>query len=239
MRIEACPPPFFEKVVRFMDQTVGIQLTNTEEILPYTVLVQGKVGDQFYVEGEYHPYIYLVLQGFVQMSVSKGCNEVILGFIGPQEMLGSTGLHLIFSDPYDHVPPLSMSMNEEIRSQLMGETPTHSASALTDYLAVRFDIRQLAKLAEKDVAWTQLISSTTAVATARFVQKLRRQMTLSPETRYELMLEEQPEVVAAVQQRHIAQYLGITPEGLSRISSRLRKKANRAEEAETRELLTG
>ncbi|WRS30358.1 Crp/Fnr family transcriptional regulator [Actinomycetaceae bacterium MB13-C1-2] len=223
-----------------MDQTAGVDLRNAEELLSSTVLVQGKAGDQFYVEGEYHPYVYLVLQGFGQMSVSKGHNEVILGFIGPQEMLGSTGLHLIFSDPYDHVPPLSMNMNEEIRSQLMGETPTHSASALTEYLVARFDTRQLAKLAEREVAWAQLISSTTAVATARFVQKLRRQMTLPPQARYELMLEEQPEVVAAVQQRHIAQYLGITPEGLSRISSRLRKRASEVpEESEENELLTG
>lgn len=231
MRVEACPPEFFEKIVRHLNRTVGVELPNADEMLSSTTLVQGKAGDQFYVEGEYHPYIYLMLQGFSQMSVSKGCNEVILGFIGPQEILGSTGLHLIFSDPYDHVPPLSMNMNEEIRSQLMGETPTHSSRALTDYLAARFDTRQLAKMVERHVGWSQMISSTVTVATARFVQKLRRQMTMPPEARYELMLEEQPEVVAAVQQRHIAQYLGVTPEGLSRISSRLRKKAEHGCEA--------
>jgi CRP-like cAMP-binding protein len=48
-------------------------------------------------------------------------------------------------------------------------------------------------------------------------------ISLSAEEQYLQMLEEYPTVVQRVAQRHIASYLGITPEALSRIRNRLAK----------------
>ena len=42
----------------------------------------------------------------------------------------------------------------------------------------------------------------------------------SPERRYQLLLEEHPEMVARIPQHYLASYLGITPVSLSRIRSR-------------------
>jgi CRP-like cAMP-binding protein len=44
----------------------------------------------------------------------------------------------------------------------------------------------------------------------------------SPETRYRNLLEKEPELLLHIPQKHIASYLGITPETLSRIRRRIR-----------------
>lgn len=48
-----------------------------------------------------------------------------------------------------------------------------------------------------------------------------------PEHRYIHLLEDSPELVARLPKQYIASYLGGTPVSLSRIRSRLKKKADR------------
>lgn len=232
MQIWACPPQYIHEVANLLEQMVGTKLTRVDEMLPYTYVVKGSAGDELYSDAERHPYVYLILKGITQMSASKGDADVIISFAGPQETLGGGGLQIIFKDPHAHVLPQVNRANDELRSYLMGEKPSHSAKAITDYLAVRADAKQLAKMAEEELSWSRLICTINTIAQGRHFQKLRRQMTLSPEARYKLMLQEEPAVVAAVQQRHLAQYLGVTPEGLSRISSRLRKRDSQPEDGQ-------
>lgn len=49
-------------------------------------------------------------------------------------------------------------------------------------------------------------------------------MTLTAEERYANLLKENPELLQRVSQKHIASYLGITPQSLSRIRKKLHKK---------------
>lgn len=46
----------------------------------------------------------------------------------------------------------------------------------------------------------------------------------SPEERYESVLRKRPQLIDRVPQHHLASYLGITPESLSRIKKRIKKK---------------
>jgi CRP-like cAMP-binding protein len=55
-------------------------------------------------------------------------------------------------------------------------------------------------------------------------RRLLSSISLPAEERYLRMLEEYPTIVQRVAQRHIASFLGITPEALSRIRSRLAKR---------------
>ncbi|RAJ93215.1 CRP-like cAMP-binding protein [Larkinella arboricola] len=50
-------------------------------------------------------------------------------------------------------------------------------------------------------------------------------ITLSPEKRYLQLLENRPDLINRIQQYHLASYLGIKPETLSRIRKRIAKKA--------------
>ncbi|MEL6850143.1 MAG: Crp/Fnr family transcriptional regulator, partial [Bacteroidota bacterium] len=49
-------------------------------------------------------------------------------------------------------------------------------------------------------------------------------ITASPEQRYLKLLEEQPELLSRVPQYHLASYLGIKPESLSRIRKRISER---------------
>lgn len=53
---------------------------------------------------------------------------------------------------------------------------------------------------------------------------LAKFMTSSPEERYLQLLKERPDLIQRVQQYHLASYLGIKPESLSRIRKRLANK---------------
>ena len=55
-------------------------------------------------------------------------------------------------------------------------------------------------------------------------RRILASISLSAEERYLQLLESYPDIAQRVAQRHIASYLGITPEALSRIRSRISKK---------------
>lgn len=59
-----------------------------------------------------------------------------------------------------------------------------------------------------------------------YIQKQKQQielLTLTAEERYQKILEEKPEILRRIPQMHIASYLGITPQSLSRIRKNLSK----------------
>ncbi|MFT3702182.1 MAG: Crp/Fnr family transcriptional regulator [Agriterribacter sp.] len=53
------------------------------------------------------------------------------------------------------------------------------------------------------------------------IRRTKSLLSLSPEKQFEELLQHKPEIFQRVSQRHIAQYLGIAPESLSRIRKRL------------------
>ncbi|OAD90724.1 cyclic nucleotide-binding protein [Aequorivita soesokkakensis] len=55
-------------------------------------------------------------------------------------------------------------------------------------------------------------------------EALAKFMTSSPEERYKNLLETRPDLIQRVPQYHLASYLGVKPESLSRIRKRLAKK---------------
>ena len=53
----------------------------------------------------------------------------------------------------------------------------------------------------------------------------RELLTMTPELRYRRFLDDYPDLIGVVSQKDIASYLGVTPVGMSRIASRVRKEA--------------
>lgn len=223
MRVEACSAQGLDAVRVALESFLGEPVPEMEALMPSVKMVSGASGIQVYSEHETHPYAYLVIQGIAQMSAKVGGRSVILGFAQPQQVFGGNGLHMIHEDPSECLPPDFDQFNSELQQTLLGEAPGHDAETVTEFSAIRFDMREVAKLTERSIEWSRLINVVSIMQLSRHFQKLKRHMLLSSEARYELMLREEPEVIRHVQQKHLAQYLGVTPEGLSRISTRLRK----------------
>lgn len=76
-------------------------------------------------------------------------------------------------------------------------------------------------LAPKFERYFRILLQSNYIATHR---RVLGSISLSAEQRYLQLLEEYPSIVQRVTQRHIASYLGITPEALSRIRLRMTKE---------------
>ncbi len=106
-------------------------------------------------------------------------------------------------------------------SLLRGEASNLFIQALTDSTALVFDFNAFMKLAEGEICWQTLLRRITEEA---YLQKERRESDLlfyDAETRYANFTREYPNLTNAIRQHHIASFLGMSPETLSRIKRRL------------------
>lgn len=94
--------------------------------------------------------------------------------------------------------------------------------ALKDSEVFAFDYSNLYKLAETDTRWLKVLLR---VSEMSYIQKENRESELlffDAKTRYLNFCRDYPDLATRLKQYHIASYLGIAPEVLSRIRSNLR-----------------
>lgn len=106
-------------------------------------------------------------------------------------------------------------------SAVSGQPARVGIAAVTDCVVSRWAFRQLTALYDTDPEWQRLGR---VLAEHLYVRKEDREiafLTQTPEKRYKALTDALPDVVAHVPQKHLASYLGITPESLSRLKARL------------------
>jgi len=111
----------------------------------------------------------------------------------------------------------------DMYSFLTGKGSTSFIDALEDSDLLLIDLPNYEKLCEtvpKFERYFRILLQNNYVATHR---RVVASISLSAEEQYLQMLKDSPAIVQRVAQRHIASYLGITPEALSRIRNRIAK----------------
>jgi len=112
----------------------------------------------------------------------------------------------------------------DLYSFLTGKPGTQYIDALEESDLLLLDspsYERLCTTVPKFERYFRILLQNNYIATHR---RLLASISLSAEDRYLQMLQEYPTVVQRVAQRHIASYLGITPEALSRIRNRLSRR---------------
>jgi CRP-like cAMP-binding protein len=110
-------------------------------------------------------------------------------------------------------------------ASLLTQTPSKfSVAALEDTTLIEISGEDLSKLYDTYKVWERFGR---LYMTLSFLYKEKREASLlfdSSTTRYEKLVQEQPEHVQRIPLKHLASYLGIKPETLSRIRRELLKK---------------
>jgi CRP-like cAMP-binding protein len=118
---------------------------------------------------------------------------------------------------FSTAPTFAMSFG----SVVGGQPARVGIVAVTDCVVSKWPFHRLAALYDTDSEWQKLGRM---LAERLYVRKEDREiafLTQTPEERYGAFVEKFPDLAAQVAQRHLASYLGITPESLSRLRARL------------------
>lgn len=82
----------------------------------------------------------------------------------------------------------------------------------------------LQNLYKKDAYWQEFGRKMTEVIYLNAKKRIEELLYYSPEKRYNKLLKENPKIFQLVAQKHIASYLGVKPQSLSRIRNRTLKR---------------
>jgi CRP-like cAMP-binding protein len=109
-----------------------------------------------------------------------------------------------------------------------GGRTTFSATAIEPTTVERLDWRLLAGLAQRHLAWSRVLFEFTLALGTRKEVRERQRLTLSAEDRYLAFCQAWPEIARRVPRQDVARHLGLTPMGLQRIVSRVRRREGAA-----------
>lgn len=106
-------------------------------------------------------------------------------------------------------------------SFLFGKPSKEYLEALEDCKVIAFNIKKLEKLTEQNIRLLKLNHLAVKEAFGDAIKRVEFFTILTPEQRYQIILNEFPELIQRVPQKYLASYLGITTVSLSRIRSRI------------------
>ncbi len=103
-------------------------------------------------------------------------------------------------------------------SDLIGSNPaTMNLEALTDVALAQVPWTHFDRLTQVDPAWNHFVRKLAEHAYARKAERERQLLASSARDRYERFVAERSDLLTRIPLRHIASYLGMSPEHLSRL----------------------
>ena len=198
------------------------QLPHPEVFQRALTTMRVPAGQVLFSEGDRHPYGYFVVRGVVKLSAPnphKG--ESLVGIAKAGDITGSLAAQL----PESYAGLLSADLVKMASDPggALGRADV-TARTLTTAELERVDMRIVMRLAARHAPWAMVLFRTSALHALSQERRSRALQMLNPEERYRQFVRNFPELIGVLPQKDIAAYLGVTPEGLSRIATRIRRE---------------
>ena len=205
----------------FLEMFAGGPLPEWDSFSRTIRVVRVRPGDVLFEAGEDHPFVYVVRRGSMRVGFSddKG-RECLLAFCRTFDMVAS--ISAIAPPGIKRLATLPHGIAKLRSATDLGVTRTR-ATALEMTELERLDFRVIERLMSRHSAWSMAIFNAMVLHALAKEQRERELLTRTPEERYRQFLEDHDDLVGVVPQKDIARYLGVTPVGLSRIATRVRK----------------
>ena len=159
-----------------------------------------KKGSYILEEGQVSKAFFFNLKGLVRLFYNKGEAEVSAYFY-PE------GYFISAYESFVKQIPTNMNLQALESTELI----QINFSTAAELLAYSPKFETIARIAMED----ELITYQKLIATT---------LTLSPQERYEALLNDHPNLIQRIPQRYLASYIGVKPESLSRIKKRFMEK---------------
>lgn len=183
---------------QILEQAAQCPLPAWERVAAHSQLLNLEKAEQVFAAGVWHPYVYVVRQGVVKLSyLNEQGQEWIKSFVGSGEL---------FACP---------------RVLIEQQTTDYFASCLTACEIEQFPYAVLQECTEQYPEWQKAVRGLLQNHLIKKDQRERELLTMTAEQRYLAFVQQHPDLVSQIQLRDLAQYLGITPEALSRIRKRV------------------
>ncbi len=156
-------------------------------------------GQRLLREGQYDPTVFFVVEGLLRLYHTRDGIEQVRGFDYEGRFTGS------------------------YESLLTGGPCAFSIEALERTRTLSFSGEILTTLYERHPCWDRVMRRMLEMQWVRHQDKERRFRLYDAEEHYRLLLEREPAFLHRVPLHQVASYLGITPETLSRVRSRIRR----------------
>jgi CRP-like cAMP-binding protein len=189
-----------EAFIQFLSKSVSLTPVDISLLQDVLKVKSYKRGEFILQEGEISQAFYFNLKGFVRLFYLRNGEDKTAYFYPENNFISAY-------ESFVKQEPARLNLQAMEKSQLVEV----SIEASRKLLAHSPKFEAVARAAME----SELINH------QRMVEYLLAE---NPETRYDLLLEENPDIFQRVPQRYIASYIGIKPESLSRIKRRQARK---------------
>ncbi|WP_020536736.1 Crp/Fnr family transcriptional regulator [Lewinella cohaerens] len=186
-----------EKFINYFSRISPLSKEESDAIAESMQTAAYKKGDYLLKEGQVSENTYFVLEGCIREYILSDGEEKTTNFFSEEQW--------------------AISLN----SLSPKSSATHNWVCIEDTTVVVGDEQQAQKLFKNFPRFETISRAIMESAFAEQKEALTSYYTDSPEQRYRKLLKTRPELVQRIPQYHLASYIGIKPESLSRIRKRI------------------
>lgn len=202
-----------------LEARAGGPLPDWRRIQEASVTIVAEPGQVIFGQGVFHPFLYLVQSGVVELAARDARGRRVVSDFGTEGQI-MADLRGLGSSLVNEA--LDFGLEPVLGRMADGPRTVRSMRAVDHAVLVGIDARVLDDLSRRHAAWGVAALSMVLNYSLRLELREFERRSLGVEERYRLLLAERPTLVSRLRQKDLARLLDVSEAALSRIAARLR-----------------